>query len=258
MVDAGGDGGGADGGGVQAGPNGGQTGGDEDRQQTNAMGGADLGAVAPRAPESPNRNDHIRARIAQTPDGHANLRHMPTLRAALGREDLSFGDVASLSLAPPGHVTNVPQGPGDSLPLALEAEALATRLPPNDDVLIVRSLRPADRLKGLAGIMRAANDAHERRFQAISEDEAARRAADRVRRLSFTQALADQTREAGIRAPGPPGRRRRWDGGHGHGPPDGHGTVDEQNDDDYMRGGGGERRGNDRGSGDDGYGDRDH
>ena len=119
VVGAGGDGGGADGGGDQAGPDGGRTGGDGERQQTNATGGADLGAVAPRAPESPGRNDHIRARIAQTPYGHTNLRHMPTLRAALGREDLSFGDVASLSLAPPGHVINVPQGPGGSLALAL-------------------------------------------------------------------------------------------------------------------------------------------
>ena len=56
MVNAGGDDDGADGGGDQAGPNGGQTGGDEDRRQTHPTGGADLGAVAPRAPQSPGRN----------------------------------------------------------------------------------------------------------------------------------------------------------------------------------------------------------
>ena len=200
------DGGGADGGGDQAGPDGGRTGGDEERQQPNATGGADPGAVAPRAPESPGRNERIRARIAQTPGGHTNLRHMPALRAALGREHLSFSEVSSLSLVPPGHVINIPQGPGDSLTLALEAEASAAGLLTDDGVSLVRSLRPAGRLKGLFGIMRAAHDEHELRAQATREDDAARCVTDRVRRLSFTQALAG-TRDAGIRTPRPPERR---------------------------------------------------
>ena len=42
---------------------------------------------------------------------------MPTLRAALGRDTLSFGEVASLKANPPGHVTNIPQRQIDSLSL---------------------------------------------------------------------------------------------------------------------------------------------
>ena len=84
---------------------------------------------------------------------------MPTLRAALGREHLSYDDVAALTINPPGHAINVPQRPAESLPLALAAEAMASRLLRQDDIIIVRSLRSAERLRGLTDMMRAANDA---------------------------------------------------------------------------------------------------
>ena len=154
-------GGGASDGEGQTGPSGGQTGGDDDGQREHATGGPEPGAVAPPAPQSPGRNEHVRPRIAQTPDGYTNLRHMPTLQAALGREHLSFNDVASLTISPPGHATNVPQRQADSLSLALAAEALASRLLRQDDIRIARSLRSADRLRGLADMMRTANDAQE-------------------------------------------------------------------------------------------------
>ena len=63
---------------------------DDDDERGSATGGPALGAAAPPAPPSPDRDAHIRPRIAQTPDGHTSLRHMPTLRAALGRDTLSF------------------------------------------------------------------------------------------------------------------------------------------------------------------------
>ena len=103
--------------------------GDENGRPENEEGDANLGAAERRTPENPGRGAHIRNRVAQTPDGHTNLRHMPTLRAALGRGSLSFNDVELLPRAPPGHAIMVPQSPGGSLPLALAVAAEAARLP---------------------------------------------------------------------------------------------------------------------------------
>jgi len=79
---------------------------------------------------------------------------MPTLRAALGKEYISFGDVASLAINPPGHVANIPQQASHGLSLALEAEARTRRHIEPSDANIIRSLRPEQRIKALTDMIR--------------------------------------------------------------------------------------------------------
>ena len=129
---------------------------------------------------------------------------MPTLRAALGKEYLSFGDVAALAINPPGHVNNIPQRQSDRLPLALEAGALAARLLREQDIEIVRSLRPPDRMRGLTDMLQAAVGARELHDRQRREANAAAIAAERVQRISFEHARRDRKRDAGLRAPEPP------------------------------------------------------
>ena len=81
-------------------------------------------------------------------------------------------------------MTNIPQRPIGSLSLALAAEEAATRLLEQDDVQIVRSLRAEQRLKGLAVMMRASVETHEREAQTRREEMAAERAAARIRQLA--------------------------------------------------------------------------
>ena len=114
---------------------------------------------------------------------------MPTLRAALGKEHLSFGDVAALAINPPGHVNNIPQRQSDSLLLALEAETLAASLLRQQDIEIVWSLRPPGRMQGLTGMLRAAVGARDLRDRQRREANAAAIAAERVQRIYFEHAL---------------------------------------------------------------------
>ena len=193
-------GGGGDGDGTDADELAGADGGQDDDNAKPSGGdgdGAGLDATRRPPPASPDRDAHIRLRVAQTPEGHSNLRHMPTLRAALGKESLSFNEVARLSHAPPGHAIPVPQSPGGGLSLALRVDAEAARLMPDSDVRLVRSVRPEDRLRALSDILpnlleRSARDEHERQTQAAAQADAAGGEADLMQQPRFTPAPRTQ------------------------------------------------------------------